>query len=166
MSDTMTAESLGITQEDFDRMPPGLREKARKADKLEHELAERDAQAASMAKENALLKAGIPLDTPFGEMFADGYKGEIDPEAMKAKWLEVSPQGGPGTLTPPAGTQDDASEAELERLRQLADAGAGGEGGGAKKFEDALAAAKNEDEVMRLVGSAPTAAGVCAPVIQ
>ncbi len=167
MSDTMTAGDLGLPQEEFDRMQEGVRERLRKTAKLEREAAERDARDAATARENALLRAGIPIDTPVGEMFARGYDGDVNPDAMKAKWNEMGLAAGGGTTEPPGGTgTGEPTDAELERHRQLAGVGSGGETDVGIKFEDALAAAKDEDEVMRLVGAAPEAAGIRAPVIQ
>ena len=163
MSDQMTAGELGIDQEEFERMPDGVRSTLRKTKQLEREAAEREIREAAQAREIALLRAGIPVDTPVGEMFADGYKGEITPEAIKAKWTEL----GLGESTPPPpGSPGEPTVEELERQRQLAGVGAGGETGSGPKLEDAINSAQSEEEVMRLVGAAPDAAGIRAPVIQ
>ncbi len=39
-------------------------------------------------RDTAFAKAGIP-DSPLGEMFRDGYKGDLTPDAIKARALEL-----------------------------------------------------------------------------
>lgn len=161
MSDTMTAGDLGLTQEEHDRMPEGVRDQLRKAKKMERELADRDARDAATAKEIALLRARIPIDTPVGQMFADGYKDEISAEAMKAKWDEL----GLGEPKAPGATGAGPTEEELTEQRRLAGVGAGGETTGTVKFEDALRAAATESDVMALVNQAPPEARVTTPAV-
>jgi hypothetical protein len=166
MSETMTAGDLGLAQEDFDRMPEGVRETLRKSKKLEREAAERDVREASLAREVALLRAGIP-DSPIGKMFAAGYQGDSTPEAIKTAWEELGVADG-GTGSPAATAEDAARAEELEAQRRLAGVGAGAGTGndGAIPLEDAINSAKSEDEVMRLVGAAPPEAKIVPPLIQ
>lgn len=56
--------------------------------------AQADAQAATARAEAAerqlaLVSAGVDITTPTGRMFLDAYKGELNPEAIKASATEV-----------------------------------------------------------------------------
>lgn len=60
-----------------------LREKAGKAD-------EATAALAQLARENAMLKSGINLETPLGQFFVESYTGDpSDVEGLKAKAAEL-----------------------------------------------------------------------------
>lgn len=70
-------------------------------------------------KELALVKAGIDTSTPLGKLFADGYKGDLTVEAVKASWAALGTQGEepgePGT----ASTEEElAQQREREALGQ------------------------------------------------
>lgn len=51
-------------------------------------------EADQLRRENAMLKAGVDLESPVGKMFARAYDGELDPEMIKTGATEV------GALTP------------------------------------------------------------------
>lgn len=95
---------------------------ALKREKKAREAAEATAaESANDKRENVMLRAGIDLDTPLGQLFADGYKGELDKEAIKAAWgvLGVTPSNETPTADPNA--NDDGSSAE-EIARQQREA--------------------------------------------
>jgi hypothetical protein len=66
------------SNEDF----KNLRAKARKADKVERELAQ-------AKRELAFVKAGIPMDDPKMGYFVKGYEGELDADAIKQAAVEA-----------------------------------------------------------------------------
>lgn len=119
MTDTLDADGNPIT-------PPGeespnmkrMRELAEKGQQAEEALA----RAATLERENALLRSGVDTETPLGKLFAKAYDGENDPEAIKAAATEA---GIPlvGTTTPPAeGAQTPPPEEPTgtEQRQQLA----------------------------------------------
>lgn len=70
-----------------------LRAKARKADTLERE-------NATIKRELAFVKAGVPLDDPRMTYFVKGYDGELDPDAIRTAAVEA------GFMAPPQQQQD------------------------------------------------------------
>jgi len=40
----------------------------------------------------AFLKAGVDLDSKMGQVFAKGYDGELDPEAIRSEWSDLAPR--------------------------------------------------------------------------
>jgi hypothetical protein len=76
-----------------------LREKAAKAD-------ESTAALAAARRENALLKSGIDLEHPTGQLFAQSYDGELTVDALRAEAARYSvPLRGQAPATPTTGTQ-------------------------------------------------------------
>lgn len=61
-----------------------------------------EADAATLAKENAFLKAGVDLEDPVAKMLFNSYDGELDTEAVKAAAVAVRLT--PGEPTPAAGS--------------------------------------------------------------
>lgn len=86
MADDNNAENDNIKQ---------LREKADKATKLE--------------RENAMLRAGVDLDSKAGQYFAKGYEGELTAEAIKAE-AEDFAGALKNTTPPPTDKKDDDVE--------------------------------------------------------
>lgn len=93
------------------------------------------AEADAMRRENAMLKAGIDTESPIGALFAGGYKGELDKEAVKAAWAELgvssaTPADTPVVDTPPdnddhLSADEKASTAERRALANGATADRG-----------------------------------------
>lgn len=116
---------------EFVRIPA---DQAKQQRELARRAAANEAAANDLAeaqRELAFLRAGIKADTPVGQLFVNGYKGDLTTEAIKAAAAEI-----PGLLdvpaTPPApeGEQQgepQPSEQELEeqRLRQQLAQGTG-----------------------------------------
>jgi hypothetical protein len=43
-------------------------------------------RAPELERELAFTKAGIPLDKPYGRLFAEHYDGAVDPDDITASW--------------------------------------------------------------------------------
>jgi hypothetical protein len=57
------------------------------------EKAEQDAKELAVARrELAFLKAGVDLDSKMGQVFAKGYDGELDADAIRSEWSELAPR--------------------------------------------------------------------------
>jgi hypothetical protein len=84
----------------------GLRQAANKAKKLEKEL-------ATMQRELAFHKAGIPLHDPKMNYFVKGYEGELDGDAIRQAAIEA------GFLQVP--NQSAEEEAFIEETAQAQD---------------------------------------------
>ncbi len=70
------------------------------------EKAEQDArELAAARRELAFLKAGVDLDSKMGQVFAKGYDGELDPDAIRNEWSELAPK------------RDEAPPSEEGRIR-------------------------------------------------
>lgn len=142
-----------------------LRRKAKKADQLERENAEGNAAK----RELAFLKAGVDTSTPIGQLYMNGYDGELDAEAIKAGYEAL------GMSTPTASENDEAfepDEAGSTQERQSLASGATGdtgetppipvrgmEGRAARAGRDALAnGAPREDAIGAMFGTLAGAA--------
>lgn len=85
MSDTSGAVTDGPTLED-----------------LQTAAAERDSERAgreAAERKLAIVTAGVDISTPAGQFFAENYKGELDPEVVKAQAIAVGAAKAP---EPPA----------------------------------------------------------------
>lgn len=74
----------------------------------------------SLQRENAMLRAGIDLDSPLGAMFARAYEGELTKEAIVAAATEV---GAIGQAAPPPGSE--ITDDERRQMDERAGAAAG-----------------------------------------
>lgn len=101
---TDPAESADIRQ---------VREALKRERKARTAAEETASTAPALAMENAMLRAGIDVDTPLGKMFATSYNGELDKTAITAAWnaLGVTPSSGGGG----GGEGEDPTQEELER---------------------------------------------------
>ena len=72
-----------------------LRAKAKKADTYERE-------NATLKRELAFVKAGVPLDDPKMTYFVKGYDGELEPQAIKDAAIEAGFIAAPVQQTDPA----------------------------------------------------------------
>jgi hypothetical protein len=74
-----------------------LRERARRYD---------EAQAAlpALKRENALMRSGVDLESPLGQLFVKGYDGELTAEAIRA---EAERYGIPHGGQKPSGARSD-----------------------------------------------------------
>jgi hypothetical protein len=129
-----------IRDENIRSQMKALKAQAKKAELLEAQLAERDLQIA-------FAEAGVPRDG-LGALLRDSWKGEPNPEAIKAKAIEYGILGAPKVQEP------DTSEAELDALRRAAGVTAsGGESivDPQAEFLTALAAANSPEEAERVI---------------
>lgn len=60
-----------------------------------------EATLASTRRENAMLRAGVDLDSPLGAMFVRGYDGDDTPDAIRAAFAEISPATPPPAAEAP-----------------------------------------------------------------
>ena len=70
--------------EDIDESdgPRGLRRAAEAGQRAK-------AENLELRRENALLRAGVDLDSPLGALFAKGYDGDPSDDAIREAWAEV-----------------------------------------------------------------------------
>ena len=94
--------------EDFKNM----RAAANRAGKLEKE-------NGSLKRENAFLKAGIPMDDPKMSYFVKGYDGELTGEAIRQAALDA------GFIAPPAKVEDPAVQQAQQGQAAVVAASAG-----------------------------------------
>jgi hypothetical protein len=138
LSDTFTTE--GTETEPLD---PNIRAQLGKVQQESKRADDAELRAAAAERELAFAKAGVPDDAR-GAIFRRGYDGDLTPDAIKGEYDEAF-----GTT---ATTETEVPEAELESLRRTAAAGSGSVSGGSVDLKDAINSARNETEVMRLVG--------------
>jgi len=143
-----TDEELGIPE----GLDPNIRAELRRSRELGREAEAAKAEAEAARREAAFARAGIP-DSPLHQQLAKGYEGENDPAAVRAYF-----EGLGVDLTPKDEAGGGTSDAELAAQRQVAQVGNQGEAGGDIRFEDAINSAKNPDELMALIASAPEGA--------
>lgn len=62
------------------------------------------AETAQLRRELAVMRAGVPLDSPIGKLFIKAYDGPDDPDAIKAAAVEY------GVLQPSSGEQAQIDE--------------------------------------------------------
>lgn len=132
-----------------------LREAKRREKELDAKLAQVEAdakRAGALERDNALLRAGVPSDTPLGKVFAKAYDGELTLEAIKAAWTELSPGG---SNPPPAqqnGTSAPDLNGELARADKMASASPTGfDPGREAAYEAERAAAKSAPELIAVL---------------
>ena len=78
MTDNYTETPDDDDADDF----KNLRAKAKKADQYEREL-------NSLRRENAFIKAGVPMEDPRMGYFVKGYEGDLDPTAIRQAAIEA-----------------------------------------------------------------------------
>lgn len=152
-----TAEDLGLSTEAHQALDPNIRKQLGRARAAEKERDEAVQRAQAAERELALHRAGIP-DTPLGQFFAQSYNGDLSPEAIKTKATELGLIAGGEHGQPP----QIPDPAEIEAQRRLAQAAgqpppapdAAGE------FQRAIAAAKNQSEVMAAIAQYGKPVGV------
>lgn len=80
-------------------------------------------EGRKLKRENAMLRAGVDLSTPVGQLFHDGYRGDLEPEKVKEAWAQVAPAAAapppaPDPAVDPAATAAAAEAEAEERARQ------------------------------------------------
>lgn len=72
---------------------------------------------ANLQLENALLRAGVDLDTDQGKLIAAANaNGEPDVDKIRSQWELVKPQPAPVEETPPERIEGEASQGEERRV--------------------------------------------------
>ena len=81
-------------------------------------LRERANSAKKLERENAMLRAGVDLDSKTGQMFAKAYDGELTTEAITAEAAEVGAMRKAAEPSPEPVT-DTASSDEVADIEQM-----------------------------------------------
>lgn len=87
----MTDLSTFDDEDEVEDEPETAEETAKGLRRAANEGKKAKAEAASLKREIAMLKAGVDTDSAIGKMFAKAYDGDVDPAAVKAAWAEVAP---------------------------------------------------------------------------
>jgi hypothetical protein len=90
-NDVYDAADDADSEDDF----KNLRAKAKKADRLEPEV-------SALKRENAFLKAGIPMDDPRMGYFLKGYDGELEADSIRQAAIEAGFMEAPPVEVDPA----------------------------------------------------------------
>jgi ribosomal protein L12E/L44/L45/RPP1/RPP2 len=101
-------------------------------------------EAEAIKRENAFMKAGIPMDDPMAKYFVKGYDGEITPEAIRSAAEEAQ------LIAKAAENAQAKSEADAwSRLTRAQRAGETSEP--VADWNTKLNQARNEKEVMQIL---------------
>jgi hypothetical protein len=152
MSDNYT-ESTDYGTDGFDQQEQGdqqgrnpLREQIARQEKQLREANSKAEAGAQALRTLEIAKAGVDIVSPTGQMFAEWYKGDLSPDAIKAAAQER------GVITPPAPTAQQTAQDQADRavFQQGPADMAGGTADGARDWDAEIASAKDEAEVIRL----------------
>lgn len=78
-------------EDDTDETPKDpVRARMKQLEKELHQSKQALAEAEAIKRENAFMKAGIPMDDPMAKYFVKGYDGEISAEAIRAAAQEAN----------------------------------------------------------------------------
>jgi len=130
-----------IRDENIRKQMKALRAQAERAAELEAKLADRD-------REVAFAKAGIP-ETGLGALLRDSYKGDPNPEAIRAKAAEYGLPGFAEPTSAPNTTDDELSE--LRRAQGVTASGGESITDPDQAFRTALASANSPEEVADVI---------------
>lgn len=158
MSDTSNLDlNDPALQAELDQLKPGIRGALNKFGEHVVRANEAESRAASLERELAVERAGIPA-TPMRELFLKAYDGPSDAESIRAKAEEY------GLLSAPV---VGVSASELAAHSQLVSASVGGQAPVASEdLAVALRNAKNPADVLRIVALAERSnpeAGIVLP---
>lgn len=125
----MPTEPTNDTPLDWQTAPHEFRDAHAKQQQRIQELEQTAQRAAQLERQNAMLQAGVDMSHPAAAYFLDGYKGELDTDAIKAEWVKLAPpsetppagDGQGGETTPPTGdgSTPPPSDNPTEEERQL-----------------------------------------------
>jgi len=105
------------------------------------------AEAEAIKRENAFMKAGIPMDDPMAKYFVKGYDGEITAEAIRAAAQEAN-------LIQKA-ADDAKAKSEADAWNRITKAQRAGETSEpVVDWNTKLNQARNEQEVMQILAQA------------
>ena len=124
-------------------------------EQLRTQLAESETQRQSLARDRAFTDAGLP-NVPELELFRASYQGDLTPEAIKAEAAKY-----PALVVDPNATTAPAVDNDLEAMRRIAGATAGGVATGAlPDFGTALDNARSPQELDHLLSTGGIGAGI------
>ena len=113
---------------------------------LEDRLKQAETRASTAERKAALMEAGVDINTPTGKLFAKAYDGDADVEAIRKQAEEY------GVLKP---SDEQIPPEELQAMQQTAAASVGAQAPAAvdaeKRFEQAMAAAKTQEEAEAVI---------------
>ncbi len=89
------SDNYNEVDDDGDEDFKNLRAKAKKADQYEREL-------ATLKRENAFIKAGVPMDDPKMGYFVKGYEGDLEPDKIRSAAIEAGFMAAPVQEADPA----------------------------------------------------------------
>ena len=105
------------------------------------------AEAEAIKRENAFMKAGIPMDDPMAKYFVKGYDGEISAEAIRAAAQEAN-------LIQKA-ADDAKAKSEVDAWNRISRAQRAGETSEpAADWNAKLNQARSEQEVLQILAQA------------
>lgn len=152
-----TDEELGLDPTDLEGLDPNIRAEIRKNRTMAKQLAHLTESQERQERELAFYRAGVPADDK-GAYFAAGYKGELDPTAIKAEFDKVF-----GSVVPTGDGNDGKTADQLAAEKRIADAGGEVLGNNAMiSLEDAIKNAPDNAAVMEIIRNAPAEAGIRA----
>ena len=147
---TAMSDDFDDVETDPEVLNPNIRQELRKAKEAKAELEDAKRELAAMKSEVAFTKAGIPEEGP-GALLRKAFAGETDPDAIRKAAEEY---GVFQPTAPPANNEPDYS-GELDALARAQGATSGsGVGSGMStgdKFQSALSAATNQEEMMAVI---------------
>lgn len=126
-------DDVSTLDEELEKLPNRARQHLRETEKKLKGLSAEAEEGRKAKRELAAMKAGIDLSTPVGELFAKGYDGEWEPEALKSAWSTL------GISASSGGQQQDDGVNAAEKAQRDAERRAAIEGQqhlGENKFGD------------------------------
>jgi hypothetical protein len=120
---------------EVDETPKGLRRAAEAGRKAQ-------AEAAQLKREVAMLRAGVDLESPLGNLFAKGYDGELEAAKVKEAWTAVAPSATPAPEPETPKTPDPEFSVDETKSTDLRAALANGSPADEMPDEDPRVAAK------------------------
>jgi ribosomal protein L12E/L44/L45/RPP1/RPP2 len=124
-----------------------VRARMRLLEKEAAELKKQLAEAESVKREMAFIKAGVPMDNPVAKYFVKGYDGEVTPEAIRQAAEEAN------LIAKAAESAQAKSEADAwSRITKAQRAGETSEP--VVDWSTKINQARNQDEVMQILAQA------------
>lgn len=103
-----------------------LEDQARKGKEAQEQLQQQMEETRKAQRELAMMRAGIDLDTPLGQMFSKANPELVDVDTIRSEWQKVTPAQAPS-----------GDQAAMQRISQ-AQAGGDPSGGNVPQFASAL----------------------------
>ena len=143
MSNIHEFEDEGVDEAPKDHVRARMRLLEKEAAELKKQLAE----AETVKREMAFIKAGVPMDNPVAKYFVKGYDGEVSPEAIRQAAEEAN------LIAKAAENAQAKSEADAwNRITRAQRAGETSEP--IVDWASKINQARNEQEVMQILAQA------------